>query len=67
VELVVKQQGRPTPIRLLGIDTPRSGLDARADLLRFDDFTAYGLDQALGYAKGFDRAMAACSADSVDA
>jgi hypothetical protein len=27
---------------------------------RFEDFTAYGLDQALGYAEGFDRAIAAC-------
>ena len=33
VELVVKQQGKPMPIRLLGIDTPRSSLDPKADLL----------------------------------
>src|SRR5258708_12070278 len=25
-------------------------------IYRFEDFTAYGLDQALGYAEGFDRA-----------
>jgi hypothetical protein len=24
---------------------------------RFEDFTAYGLDQALGYAEGYDRAV----------
>ena len=26
---------------------------------RFEDFTAYGLDQALGYVEGYDRAVAA--------
>jgi hypothetical protein len=26
----------------------------------FEDFTAYGLDQALGYAEGFDRARSVC-------
>jgi hypothetical protein len=33
----------------------------------FEDFTAYGLDQALGYLEGYDRAMAACRAESADA
>jgi hypothetical protein len=34
---------------------------------RFEDFNAYGLDQALGYVEGYDRAMAACRAESADA
>lgn len=34
---------------------------------RFEDFTAYGLDQALGYVEGFDRAMAACREKMTDA
>ncbi len=33
----------------------------------FEDFNAYGLDQALGYAEGFDRAMATCRGKSTDA
>ncbi len=35
-------------------------------IYRFEDFTAYGLDQALGYVEGFDRAMAACGGVSSD-
>jgi hypothetical protein len=34
---------------------------------RFEDYTAYGLDQALGYVEGFDRAMAASRTVSADA
>jgi len=33
---------------------------------RFEDFTAYGLDQALGYAEGFDRAMAGVPQSAID-
>jgi len=39
----------------------------RGMLYRFEDFTACGLDQALGYVEGYDRAMAACRAESADA
>jgi hypothetical protein len=34
---------------------------------RFEDYTAYGLDQALGYVEGFDRAIAARREVSADA
>ena len=34
---------------------------------RFEDYTAYGLDQALGYVEGFDRAMATIRSESTDA
>ena len=27
-------------------------------IYRFDDYNAYGLDQALGYVEGYDRAVA---------
>lgn len=33
----------------------------------FDDFIACGLAQALGYAEGFDRAIADCREKSTDA
>jgi hypothetical protein len=33
----------------------------------FEDFTAHGLRQALGYVEGFDRAMTACRKGSSDA
>lgn len=36
-----------------GLSIKRSGM-----VYRFEDFTAYGLGQALGYAEGFDRAIA---------
>jgi hypothetical protein len=35
-------------------------------IYRFEDYTAYGLDQALGYVEGFDRAIAAGRAESAD-
>jgi hypothetical protein len=35
-------------------------------IYRFQDFTAYGLDQALGYAEGYDRAVAAVMEKSSD-
>ena len=34
-----------------GLTFKRSGM-----VYRFEDYNAYGLDQALGYAEGFDRA-----------
>jgi hypothetical protein len=33
---------------------------------KFDDFNAHGLRQALGFAEGFDRAMASRSAQQLD-
>ena len=36
-------------------------------IYRFEDYTAYGLDQALGYVEGFDRAIAARREVSADA
>jgi hypothetical protein len=33
----------------------------------FEDCNAYGLDQALGYVEGYDRAIAACRRESADA
>jgi hypothetical protein len=33
----------------------------------FEEYTAYGLDQALGYVEGFDRAIAAYRKISTDA
>jgi hypothetical protein len=38
-----------------GLHFKRSGM-----IYRFEDYTAFGLDQALGYVEGFDRAMGAC-------
>ena len=38
-----------------GLHFKRNGM-----IYRFEDYTACGLDQALGYVEGFDRAMAAC-------
>ena len=38
-----------------GLHFRRSGM-----VYRFEDYTACGLDQALGYVEGFDRAIAAC-------
>jgi hypothetical protein len=45
-----------------GLTFKRTGM-----VYRFEDFTAYGLDQALGYAEGFDRAIAVCREKSTDA
>jgi hypothetical protein len=45
-----------------GLTFKRAGM-----VYRFEDFTAYGLDQALGYVEGFDRAVAACKGASTDA
>jgi hypothetical protein len=36
-------------------------------IYRFEDYIACGLDQALGYVEGYDRAMAACRRESADA
>jgi hypothetical protein len=36
----------------LGLPFRKAGM-----IYRFEDFTAYGLDQALGYAEGYDRAI----------
>jgi hypothetical protein len=45
-----------------GLHFRRNGM-----VYRFEDYTAYGLDQALGYVEGFDWAMAASRTESVDA
>jgi hypothetical protein len=45
-----------------GLHFKRSGM-----IYTFEDYNAYGLDQALGYVEGFDRAMAACRKGSSDA
>ena len=45
-----------------GLHFRRSGM-----IYRFEDYTAYGLDQALAYVEGFDRAMAAFPRESSDA
>jgi hypothetical protein len=34
---------------------------------RFKDYTAYGLDQAIGYVEGYDRAIAAHGEESANA
>jgi hypothetical protein len=45
-----------------GLSFRRAGM-----VYRFEDYTAYGLDQALGYVEGFDRAIAARRGVSTDA
>ena len=45
-----------------GLTFKRTGM-----VYRFEDFTAYGLDQALGYAEGFDRAVSVCREKVTDA
>jgi hypothetical protein len=45
-----------------GLHFRRSGM-----VYRFEDYTVYGLDQALGYVEGFDRALAASRSDLSDA
>jgi hypothetical protein len=39
-----------------GLAFKRTGM-----IYRFDDYTAFGLDQALGYVEGYDRAVSAYS------
>lgn len=48
--------------RQYGLHFRRSGV-----IYRFEDYNAYGLDQALGYVEGFGRAMAASRRESGDA
>ena len=42
-------------VQQYGLHFKRSGM-----IYRFEDYNAYGLDQALGYVEGFDRAIAVC-------
>jgi hypothetical protein len=45
-----------------GLTIKRTGM-----VYRFEDYNAFGLDEALGYAEGYDRAMATCRRKSTDA
>lgn len=45
-----------------GLAFKRSGM-----IYRFEDYTACGLDQALGYVEVFGRAIAACKGVATDA
>ena len=40
-----------------GLPFKRAGM-----VYRFEDYTAFGLDQALGYVEGYDRAIASLTA-----
>ena len=45
-------------MRLADLSRSHNLLFRRSGMIyRFEDFTAYGLDQALGYAEGHDRAV----------
>ncbi len=48
--------------RQYGLHFKRSGM-----VYRFGDYNAYGLDQALGYVEGYDRAVAALKGALADA
>ena len=48
-----------TAYTVMLIDAVSSGAEPGM-IYRFEDFTACGLDQALDYVEGYDRAMAAC-------